>query len=63
MDNAPCKKNGIDCPNRVLGCHDNCKEYQAFAAHRERMLKKIRTEEAFERDYNNAFWKRKKNRR
>ena len=62
MDNAPCKKNGIDCPNRVLGCHDTCKEYQAFAEERER-IRNIRHEEIRERDYNKAFLKRKKNRR
>lgn len=62
MNNAPCKKNGVDCPNRVLGCHDHCKEYQAFAAERER-IRTIRNEEIREREYNKAFSKRKKKRR
>ena len=38
--NSPCKKNGIDCPKRVIGCHDNCKEYQDFAAEREAIRNK-----------------------
>lgn len=28
--NAPCKKDGIECPRRVFGCRDTCKEYAEY---------------------------------
>jgi hypothetical protein len=62
MNNSPCKVNGIDCPNRVLGCHDNCKAYQDYASERER-IRNQRIEEIKERDYYRALWKRKRKRR
>lgn len=27
---APCKKAGVDCPKRAVGCHDTCPEYLDF---------------------------------
>lgn len=26
----PCKKNGVDCPRREVGCQGKCEEYKAF---------------------------------
>ena len=29
---APCKPNGIDCPDRAVGCHASCGKYLEFKA-------------------------------
>ena len=50
MKTPHCKKNGIDCPNRFLGCHDSCKEYQEYAAEREK-IRNMHLEELREREY------------
>lgn len=26
----PCKKNGVNCPNRYSNCHSTCREYLCF---------------------------------
>ena len=28
--NAPCEKNGVDCPKRVVGCRTDCPEWQRY---------------------------------
>ena len=28
----PCRKNGVDCPNRCVGCHATCKEFADYRA-------------------------------
>lgn len=28
--NAPCKKDGIECPKRVFGCRKTCPEYAEY---------------------------------
>ena len=30
MRSAPCKKNGVDCENRTLGCSRTCEEFLAW---------------------------------
>ena len=47
---SPCKRNGIDCHKRHMGCHDDCKEYQDFSADRER-IRNLRAAERKERDF------------
>lgn len=41
--NAPCKKDGIECPKRVMGCRKTCPEYaeyeQKLAAFKKEMFK------------------------
>ena len=47
---SPCKRNGIDCPKRQMGCHDDCKEYQEYVAECE-LIRKRRADEVNERWY------------
>lgn len=28
--NAPCKKDGIECPRRVMGCRKTCPDYAKY---------------------------------
>lgn len=28
--NAPCKKDGIECPKRVMGCRKTCPDYAEY---------------------------------
>lgn len=35
MRTSPCRKEGVPCQKRFLGCHDTCKEYLEFVAERE----------------------------
>lgn len=51
MFKGPCKENGVDCPERKLGCHDHCERYQAFKAGREAYLASVREKKDRERDY------------
>lgn len=30
MIKPPCKQEGIDCPNRMVGCHQSCLKYQKY---------------------------------
>lgn len=32
MKNSPCKENGIDCPDRYVGCHSDCNKYKEWKA-------------------------------
>lgn len=34
---APCKKNGVDCKTRHIGCQSKCQEYLAFRAELDRI--------------------------
>lgn len=45
MKIAPCK----DCPNRAVGCHAVCAEYQAFATERAEYLRRRNLEISVER--------------
>ena len=46
---APCKVNGVECPERVFGCRNNCKRYaeyeKKFAAFKANMHRRKRQEE------------------
>lgn len=45
---APCKKDGVECPKRVDGCRNTCKEYaeyqQKLTAFKKKMFIKKETE-------------------
>lgn len=34
MNVPPCKKDGVPCPKRELGCHSKCDEYLEYAQSR-----------------------------
>lgn len=38
MESSPCKRNGVDCPDRKVGCRSTCthgwSEYQQFCEQR-----------------------------
>lgn len=33
----PCWVNGVDCPDRCVGCHSGCEKYAAFRAEIDRI--------------------------
>ncbi len=67
MNPCPCKKGGIDCPKRYLGCHSECKEYQEWSEERAEMNKRRKADreyaECHSRQALNALWRKKKKER
>lgn len=54
---CPCKKNGVQCPNRTATCQHggHCEEWDKFKAERER-IRKQRLEENALRSYGLQNW-------
>lgn len=44
MDKTPC----LNCKDRKVGCHAECRKYIEYAENRERERKKIRREKEYE---------------
>ena len=42
MIKPPCKVDGVDCPNRKVGCQGDCEKYLAFRAERDAYLEERR---------------------
>ena len=36
----PCKKDGVDCPRREVGCQGKCEEYKEFTKARQELSKR-----------------------
>ena len=58
MQKPPCKKNGVDCPKRTIGCHSSCKEYIEYAEENERRREEIHKRKEAERNYCDQIEKR-----
>lgn len=46
----PCKKNGVQCTKRYIGCHDNCPDWHKYteAKNKEREASKKKKKEDYD---------------
>jgi hypothetical protein len=51
----PCKKDGVDCPKRQVGCRSTCKEYVRWEADHQATHQAILAEKAKEHNLSNYF--------
>lgn len=58
--NPPCWTDGVDCPNRHVGCQGECEKYKAFRAECEKI--NAARQKAYEgMDYaKHAIWRKRK---